>query len=458
MSDQHADLDTLQAEHDEAVAASRRAFFAVLSISLFCIITVFGKQDKDLLVGHGEIKLPIINFEMDYGSFIFFAPILLVGFQVYLFIYLDLSARTARDRVKRRATIFTMDSAVARKLSVFLVYWLVPITLGITTWETWPLGVYGWPFLVFTLIVTAGICVIPYFCPRMHGHPEKGYQKIRHVGWNFLFLLFFVTLLGQTLHYRQWELRYFEQENLDIENADFSRGDLVHAKLIGANLPSVRFHAARLQNVDLSQATLTGLVARCADFSGSTLEGASLDRAKLERSRLTGVKGKGLIMNGALLLHSDFRDSEFNGVKFKSVTIVGTSFERAEMQGADFANSFLDDVDFTGADLTGAKFTSAELQSVVLTGAKLDDVDFEDTYFNNVDLRGADLSKTNIDEAQLGGAYCDDATTVLPIDVERGKCKPGSEYRYPETEAPPGCEPGKGFWLIDYLTKTEVDE
>ena len=128
------------------------------------------------------------------------------------------------------------------------------------------------------------------------------------------------------------------------------------------------------------------------------------------------------------------------------------------MQGADFANSFLDDVDFTGADLTSATFTSAELQSVVFTGTELKHVDFTDAYFINVDLRGADLSKTNIDEAQLGGAYCDDVTTVLPADVARGSCKQGSEYRYPETQAPPVCEPGKGFWLIDYLTKTKVDE
>ncbi len=205
-----------------------------------------------------------------------------------------------------------------------------------------------------------------------------------------------------------------------------TRSSLRGAVLDGANLT-----AARIDHVDLSDASMRSLVARAVDFvqasllradlSFSDLTGASVVESRLQEARLNGAElRESSFLNNEHYLFASFDGANLTGARFEvpirnqcvgcaasgalgSASWRGAILDRIALRQADLSNVDFSGLSMRGADLTGSGFRRANLDGAVLVGATLD---------------GAGLSGSfdgvNLYEASLRGAFIEGS--FLPLD------------------------------------------
>ena len=146
----------------------------------------------------------------------------------------------------------------------------------------------------------------------------------------------------------------------DLSNCLLAKADLSGAVLTGAclkfgNFADAMLYCSEMGNVD----------ARYANFAQADMRGVTITGSNLSHARLDGADfrpGRMFKTSGAT---SSDRNGVAAGVDFSYCSIVGATFEGADLKGADF----------TGALITSTKFKGARMNGATLKGAILTDVD-----------------------------------------------------------------------------------
>ena len=208
-------------------------------------------------------------------------------------------------------------------------------------------------------------------------------------------------LTGASLHDAD-----FTSANLyaaDLTGADLYSADFTGANLWYADLANVRggaiFTRARLENVDFTDADLTG-----ADLSRANMENAHLTDADLRRVDLTGANLEFAPLTGADLSHADLTDAYLGMLDLTGATLDSADLRRANLMHTDLTDANLSRADLTDASLEFAILTSATLENAHLTGAGLKDATLTDA-----NLQNADLTSTELKNACLIGVDLKDA-------------------------------------------------
>jgi uncharacterized protein YjbI with pentapeptide repeats len=194
--------------------------------------------------------------------------------------------------------------------------------------------------------------------------------------------------------------------------------DLSGKSLESIDLSNLDFKRANLSGVNLFGAKLVG-----ADLSGANLSGAKLDLAWIMRANFTNVDLSnasllGLVVSSGLDISPAeapvFRDANFSGARIiarlSRFDLSGANFTNAKM-GADMKNQSMGlmRADLSGSNLSGANFSGADLSRALmrfadLTGANLSRANLMGADLSGADLTDADLTGADATEADLGGA------------------------------------------------------
>ena len=144
--------------------------------------------------------------------------------------------------------------------------------------------------------------------------------------------------------------------------------DAEHVSFARSTIRGVRFTAAQLRRLELTDVVLTD-----CDLAGAVLEELSLDRVVFVGCRFDGAD-----LGGATLTDVRFSDCQLAGAGLRMVragrlVVSGGSAPGIDLYRAELNGSRWHDVDLTGADLSGAKLARARLHGstiVDVRGAK----------------------------------------------------------------------------------------
>ena len=71
--------------HDEASKTIRRVMMTLIAYGFFCLFTL---SQPDSVLIEGKFKLPFANIEIAFTDFLIVGPLILIGFAIYLHIFI----------------------------------------------------------------------------------------------------------------------------------------------------------------------------------------------------------------------------------------------------------------------------------------------------------------------------------------------------------------------------------
>lgn len=382
---------------DKCAETVNRTLLSVLALALFCLLSTFGADDRSLVAAEASIRGPFTEAQISFVGFLIVAPLLLGALIIYLHVFygqwLPLDAeRRAKRLIQTYPALFNIEHWVARLLTAFGLYWLVPLILAAITWKAAARLEWGLPLGVVTVLV---IGVLAYLIVR---RAASRWQKLHAVALGLIGLLAVIAPVPTVaiIHHRNLRYRQAWERPLDLFRVD----------LKGAWLQGARLYNARLLYADLTGASLNWAKLAGADLTGASLNRAKLAGAGLARADLTGAK-----LSGAMLAWAKVVRATLDGADLTEAILGQANFASATLTGAKLAGANLDRATFREANLTGAKLTEADLTEANLTGANLTRANL-----SGANLSGADLSsvKESLTCDQVRAAKTD-KTTKLPV-------------------------------------------
>src|SRR5215813_6003162 len=162
-----------QKQYSETI---NKSMLTLLSVSFFCLLTIFGSPDRVLLTEDSKIKIPFTDTLMPFVGFSIVAPILLIVLTVYLHIFFGYGLACERERqlsneppIEGIPTLFSLPNLPAAMLTGVVFYVLVPLVLASLMWKaaarsdmTFPLFP-DMPVSLFLMYVTSfGTCLLMF--------------------------------------------------------------------------------------------------------------------------------------------------------------------------------------------------------------------------------------------------------------------------------------------------------
>lgn len=210
------------------------------------------------------------------------------------------------------------------------------------------------------------------------------------------------------------------QASKSAQGFDFQNVDLSQADLSGVNCTGANFTNAILDGTNFSGAILTSAIFLGATFTNTNFSGATLDYAVFSGTNVSGV-----IWGTAISAqHAHFDGAIGIGCKIGSTDPnQNANFSYADFTGANFSQSDFSYASLDNAILAGATFVGAIFQSADLTFAQLGGVtgiaaaDMSFTYVSNTIFKSANLFGVSFASATLYGATnMSDALTIEQAD------------------------------------------
>ena len=165
------------------------------------------------------------------------------------------------------------------------------------------------------------------------------------------------------------------------------------ASLKGANLRYADATSAFLAKADLRAANLQRANLKNANLQGAILESANLQGAILENANL----------QDANLRFANLQEARLANANLQGALLVGANLKAADLN-ANFQAADLRDANLQGANLVGASLEEAILFRANLQGANLGRATLRRARFLGANLQGARLADANLQGADLGGA------------------------------------------------------
>jgi uncharacterized protein YjbI with pentapeptide repeats len=237
-------------------------------------------------------------------------------------------------------------------------------------------------------------------------------------------------------HSKYWNAKQQIQnisENSSNRNVDLCNASLTGIKLNGAKLGYAKFDGADLSFADLSDAELFGADFTMAILFGAKLTGANLSGATFAQANLTGANLtetdlSSVSFTNAILSKADLTKAKSSLADFTYATLSETIMVQAILNGAKLNNAifsatnltkaYLSAVNLSGTHLNSSKFTGANLSEANLSNAKLESVDMSEADLNGAKLFAANLTKADLTKADLTKAQLVDATLTEAILTE----------------------------------------
>lgn len=379
-------ITQVRAINDDASKTIRRVFYALVGTCLFCVVTLAGTPDKNLLGQEGTVKLLALHYEMGLQGFLLGGPVVLVALMTYLHIFVAQHRRIYVPKELEQPTLFNLEGWTPKLVVLLASYWMVPFTLTIFAWKAWPLPI-GLALGYFTFGVTATSAILQFRrCPRTWrtwALPTLG------VAFLIFYFGFFNITADRTLNLFKADLNSKDLRFLNLSGAYLSEANLQGANLGGTNLQGADLQGARLQKANLQGANLQGANLASANLQGARLENATLVKANLQRTNL----------NGAILLKANLQEANLQDSALRGAALQRSNLQRAKLEWVYLPQAVLSKANLQGANLQWANLAGANLAGADLAGAN---------------LAGANLgSLKGLSQKQLDNA-CGDEKTNLP--------------------------------------------
>lgn len=196
------------------------------------------------------------------------------------------------------------------------------------------------------------------------------------------------------IHKKEFNLDRFILDNYDLREAK-----LANISLQGASLTGTQF-----QNADLQSANLAGITAVNTNFENAMLDSASLEGVDLQCSKMQGASLKNANLQGTCLDGLDLSKMNFQGANFTGASLVNTI-----LNGANLSAAILNGCSMQGANLEHANLEGAFLAKTKLSSATMQDAIFrmahiEDTSFILVKLDGAIFHRAKLNRVKFNSA------------------------------------------------------
>ncbi len=208
-------------------------------------------------------------------------------------------------------------------------------------------------------------------------------------------------------------LRNADLRGARIEGSDFSFVDLSGADLRESVITAPASFRVTLNGADLRQARITAARIGASVGSSAWAEASDLklDQARLDRVTFGGINLSRASMQGLIATQALFSGAAMESVNFANARLSLIRFARSELRRARFAGARLEGVTFTDSMLNDADFRRATLHEVRFpwtfvggsdfSGATLSAVDFRDAVLGTADFRAASLRGANLSGVAL---------------------------------------------------------
>ncbi|WP_339729031.1 pentapeptide repeat-containing protein [uncultured Gimesia sp.] len=449
------DIKSLESMADVSnhVKYSRTLFLTLIIACMYSWLTMWSASDANIITNNSGLTLPIVNVSLPVTAFFWVTPCIVLAVYAYFLLYfqqllerLSLAPAVFPDgkTLDEQADPWIILSFIRRHLSsidlnerdkyqywliVFLVWWIVPITL-VGLWQRYLVTHNLLPACWIILWCLVSIEMRLYFY-RLAISTISGSVYVRKKGrWSWLVkyrhsLSSFLILVGLSLCAKYIYVPFFWRANL--EGAELNEVILRGCDLQKANMYKAIMNEADLSGSDLNGADLRESSLNGTDLSRNNLEGADLSGAHLEGASFRGADLKGAYFIGAHLEKASFESLErsinqWNGngrinenLAAHETRLEGAVFSHAYLQDASFSvKANLNDIDFSAAHLEGARlgnahlersdFSGAYLEGADLAGAHLEGANFSKSHMRGANLWKADLKGANLSAANLEGA------------------------------------------------------
>jgi uncharacterized protein YjbI with pentapeptide repeats len=399
-----------------------RLYYAFIFFVLYLLITV-GAMDDSYAIRHDVgVRLPLFNVQVGARAFGLVAPILLLGFELYVFVEQWLLARGIVRYVKS-------DENVSR--AQLMIPWLLyPEPRG--NWKSWP-PLADWTsrgaYWIAASSPTIVLLALQWRYTASHLSWLTGLQTLVIV-MHLVVVSTFWSLTAKELREEEWS-RF--RDDVPFSKSKPGRLAVVCALVcVAAAVPVsllVRLHLwgspgqetlGRLANVTLrswqgdGRLDLHGADLRFADLTGSDLRGADLRGADLRHAILEDVDLTGASL-GRLRTKKDWKSTRLNGA-----VLVNAKFIGADLTQADLSEANLESSDFSGAVLEGAILNKVNARDALFVAANLRHAQFIGADLTGSDFSLASMASTNLLVARLLEAkliFAEPAREMTGVDL-----------------------------------------
>ncbi len=400
-------------KHSDVDLANVRALmFALISICMFCLSILFG-PDKDILPADGNLLIPIANVKIARGSFLYFAPILIIFISLYTYLFLfRILLNLKEGKGYSDKYIFTMNSPVARRTTYGIFFWFPALVLFGFVYKALPrpesIHVLGIALIFLISIISLQL--------SLHLHQKYfwvltmstlGFVAIILSGYvgvgpaNFRWL----TSVHGALH----KLRPLTLVKVDLKEKDLRGVNISNANAKSIKLKDARLDDAILNGAILTEANLEGADLLNAKLICATLEEAKMQKANLSRAELGGANLKKADLRRAILKKTDFYGASRQD-KCGHSYLEGANLEDADLKGAVLTEANLSKSSLVGADLTTFNEGTDDSRVTEIKRAIAIKADFDLALLSMSNLYRADLRCSTFFEADLTGVTLEDAT------------------------------------------------
>ena len=261
-------------QHDEISKNLRNGITSTLLLCLYCIATLGNSPDSALLTPHAEIRLPIAGINLPFGTFLTLAPLTLVLFQLYLqrmysyMLSLNVPVSSNPEETQKLPYLVNQEDIGARVYRLFMLYWLVPLTLSMFAWEAAP-RIEGSSLSTLTGAVALILLVL-----RIRHTSRQSSRRYKNVVRFLLVVILFgflgLALFGTNPLHRGLDLRNTDLTQMKMDGATLEKLDLAQS------LREAQFDWSDMRGVDVSHADL-----RSSFFYNTQLGGASFQSSDL---------------------------------------------------------------------------------------------------------------------------------------------------------------------------------
>ncbi len=422
---------------DETSRNAKKLFTSLLLGCVYALLTVATTTDVRLVTNSASSPLPIIGTAIPIAVFYWAAPFILMCLYSYFLLYLQrlweflghLPAMfpdgTPLDKkaypwlvnglIRSHVALLKQDrpefSRSQTALSVFLAYWVVPLTLVFLwgrylTRHEW-IGT-GFHVALLALSIVIAISLHGKAASTLRGAARQSVPWRKRLKQKGTYISAFATVVllsgliwrselaisGQTVFFRadlaEQDVStkpptWTGQKEKEAEEIALVKP----ARLRGANLRGATVAFAFLVRADLRRADLSAADLLAADLRGANLRDADLDGAELSRADLRGANLTMASLIGAAFHRADLREADLS-----VANLFGASLNVADLRQADLRRS----------SLVAAHLNEADLREAVLYMANLHGADLSEADLFRADLLGAILTRADLSKANLQGA------------------------------------------------------
>lgn len=383
---------------------AKSIYFLYLVFLVYCLLTVAGIEDIQLILPWERAHLPILNIDVSITGFLFAAPVITVIIFAY-FILILIQIQTATNLTGNEVFIRTLfpgassapkDSKpdtpllLQKFIIILLLYLSLPVTLLLFAFKIYKRH-DSFSSVAISIIIFLSLCFIGWFWARLNTAGSWNWKGKKLLPVSIVTVVLFASLIWAILN--KINEGKFNFLNVDISGESFvkpltgfenpdqqpwvnlSRINLNGAYLGNSIITKVDFSASQLKH-----AVLAGSNLEQSSFNYTNMEKADLNNANLWRAGMIGVN-----LTDAIITRANFLEANLTGAELAGVTAFETSFQNAILHSSSLKGAGLLASDFSNADLTNADLGEAHLAFVNLSYANLSGADLSNADFSNPD-------------------------------------------------------------------------